>query len=127
MTEILFNEITLPTLEETSINVKSGGVTVSIDIHDIQAMRTEAVSFLKTSGVPGDRNAFIDLMQKAFNDKFGLKLGKQAVMSLIIKSVEIEDNLKKKFFPDSESVESMESPQDSENKSPITDPTQTNE
>ncbi len=121
MSEIKFNEISLPTLEETSINVKSGDVTVSIDIYDINNMRNDAVAALKTTGITGDRDAFIDLMQKSFHDKYGLKLGKQAVMSLIVKSVEIEDAVKKKFFPDLDSVESTASPQSSEDPAPTQD------
>jgi len=115
MTDIQIFEIELPTKEETTLNVKCGGKTVSIDLFDWDVLSQEVRAKTQALG-QNDRDTFIDVMVLSIEEKYGISLGKRALAGLLGKIDEMKSNVKKKYGSESESVESSEQPQDSESQ-----------
>lgn len=109
-------EIELPSKDETSVLVKSGEVKVEIELFDFNSIRKKCSESINADGLDFDSDLMLIRLQEAIKEKYDLDISKDAVYQLAGTFYLIEEDLKKKYSQNLESVDSTDSDQPSESE-----------
>ena len=106
----------LPSKEETQISIEVGeGEPVVIDIFELAQIQSEVFSEIKARGIDTITTQLLaEGMQGRLEEDFGVSVGISGCIQIQAAMIDIQEEVKKKYSPSSDSPDSTDSSQNSE-------------